>query len=171
MPHLTFKTFHALVFGAALLVCGSLVGPLRAQDGKPAGLEVAFEWRYSCPNGKGCSFSCPGQGGPSSVTGTGGASNVTYPGAGGASNVTNPRLGGASNVTRLVIQLGTFPLGGTQKAFGIFYEFATVQIPRANGFSLTTGISTLACQVQGMNLDYYSGATDTPTASPPAAVR
>jgi hypothetical protein len=169
MPHLTSKTFHALVFGAALLVCGPLVGLLRAQDGKPAGLEVAFEWRYSCPGGKGCSFSCPGQGGPSSVTypGTGGASNVPYPGA--ASNVTNPRLAGASNVTKLAIQLGTIPLSGTQKAFGIFYEFATVQIPRANGFSLTTGISTLACQVQGMNLDYYSGPTDRPTASLPEA--
>jgi hypothetical protein len=78
-------------------------------------------------------------------------------------------LGGASNVTKLAIQLGTIPLSGTQKAFGIFYEFATVQIPRANGFSLTTGISTLACQVQGMNLDYYSGPTDTPTASLPEA--
>ena len=171
MPHQTSDRFHAPVLAAALLVAGPLVGPLRAQDGKPAGFEVALEWRYSCPNGKGCSFSCPGQGGPSGVTypGTGGASNVTYPGAGGASNVTNPRLGGASNVTKLAIQLGTIPLSGTQKAFGIFYEFATVQIPRANGFSLTTGISTLACQVQGMNLDYYSGPTDRPTASLPEA--
>ena len=156
MPHLTCKRFHALVIGAALLVGGPVVASLRAQDGKPTGFEVAVEWRYSCPSGKGCSFSCPGQGGPSSVT---------YPGTGGASNVTYPGAGGASNVTKLAIQLGTIPLSGTQKAFGIFYEFATVQIPRANGFSLTTGISTLACQVQGMNLDYYSGPTEAPTAS------
>ena len=147
MPHLTSNRFHAPVLAAALLVAGPLVGPLRAQDGKPAGFEVALEWRYSCPDGKGCSFSCPGQGGPS---------GVTYPGT-----------GGASNVTKLAIQLGTIPLSGTQRAFGIFYEFATVQIPRANGFSLTTGISTLACQVQGMNLDYYSGPTEAPTASLP----
>ena len=156
MPHLTSNRFHAPVLAAALLVAGPLVGPLRAQDGKPAGFEVALEWRYSCPSGKGCSFTCPGQGGPSSVT---------YPGTGGAPNVTNRRSGGASNVTKLAIQLGTIPLSGTQRAFGIFYEFATVQIPRANGFSLTTGISTLACQVQGMNLDYYSGPTKAPTAS------
>ena len=171
MPHLTSNRFHAPVLAAALLVAGPLVGPLRAQDGKPAGFEVALEWRYSCPSGKGCSFSCPGPGGPSSVTNPGldAPSSVTNPGTGGAPNVANRRSGGASNVTKLAIQLGTIPLSGTQRAFGIFYEFATVQIPRANGFSLTTGISTLACQVQGMNLDYYSGPTDTPTASLPEA--
>jgi hypothetical protein len=50
--------------------------------------------------------------------------------------------------------LGSIPLGGNQKAFGVFYKFTTLQIPRANGFSLTTGISTLSCQVVGMDLDY-----------------
>jgi hypothetical protein len=56
--------------------------------------------------------------------------------------------------------LGTIPLRGTEKAFGIFYEFSTMEIPRANGFSLTTGISTLACQVSGMNLDYSGPPRD-----------
>jgi hypothetical protein len=84
---------------------------------------MAFEWQYSCPNGRGCSFNCPGS-------------------------------GNAANVTKLAIHLGTIPLGGTQKAVGIFYEFSTMEIPRANGFSITTGISTLSCQVQGMNLNY-----------------
>jgi hypothetical protein len=37
-----------------------------------------------------------------------------------------------------------------------------MQIPRGNGFVLATGISTFACQVQGMNLD-YSRPTDTQT--------
>ena len=103
--------------------------------------EVAFEWQYSCNNGKACSFSCPGS-------------------------------GGASNVTKLTLQLGSIPLGGDQKAFGVFYKFSTMQIPRANGFSLTTGISTLSCQVNGMDLDYSgprkSPDDDAPTASIPS---
>ncbi|HXM35046.1 MAG TPA: hypothetical protein VN920_07665 [Pyrinomonadaceae bacterium] len=125
--HRVSKRFHALVLG--LLVSGALVQSVRAQDGKrsekdpPGASEVAFEWQYSCPGGKACSFTCPGS-------------------------------GGASNVTKLTLQLGTIPVSGDQRAFGIFYKFSTVQIPRANGFSLTTGISTLSCQVNGMDLDY-----------------
>ena len=133
------KSFHVLILGAVLLVGGPLVQSLRAQDGKrleggspiPAGSEIAFEWQYSCPSGKGCSFNCPG--------------------SGGAAN---------SNVTKLVIHLGTIPLSGAQRAFGIFYEFSSVEIPRANGFSFTTGISTLSCQVNGMNLDYSGPPKD-----------
>jgi hypothetical protein len=138
---MTSKSFRALVLGAALLVGGPWVASLHAQDGKrlgagqpyPSGLEIAFEWRYSCPNGRGCSFSCP-------------------------------RSGGGSNVTKLNIYLGAIPVGSTEHAAGVFYEFSTMEIPHANGFSITTGISTLSCQVQGMNLD-YSGPTDTPTGS------
>jgi hypothetical protein len=131
------KSFLALVLGVALLVGDPLVGSLRAQDGKrldggppyPGGSEIAFEWYYSCTNGKGCSFNCPGS-------------------------------GSAANVTKLVIHLGTIPLSGPQRAFGIFYEFSTMEIPRANGFSLATGISTLSCQVLGMNLDYSGPPKD-----------
>ena len=65
-----------------------------------------------------------------------------------------PDRGGGNSVTELNIQLGTIPLSGSQRAFGVFYKFSTKEIPRANGFSLTTGISTLSCQVSGMNLDY-----------------
>ena len=144
-----FKSFQSLVLGGILLVSGALVQSLSAQDGKrsdaPLGAsEVAFEWQYSCVNGKACSFSCPGS-------------------------------GGASNVTKLTLQLGSIPLGGDQKAFGIFYKFSTMQIPRANGFSLTTGISTLSCQVNGMDLDYSgprkSPDDDAPTASIPSRER
>jgi hypothetical protein len=125
------KSFHGLVLGGVLLVGGPLVQSLSAQDGKhsegalsfPGPSEVAFEWQYSCANGKGCSFNCPGS-------------------------------GGAANVTKLVIHLETIPLSSSQRAAGIFYEFSTMEIPRANGFSITTGISTLSCQVNGMNLDY-----------------
>ena len=129
--HRVSKSFHALVLGGVLLVSGPLVQSLSAQDGKRSedgapylgASEVAFEWQYSCTNGKGCSFNCPGS-------------------------------GGAANVTKLTMHLGTIPLRGDQRAFGIFYEFSTMEIPRANGFSITTGISTLSCQVNGMNLDY-----------------
>ena len=139
------KGLHATILGAALLLCGLSVASLRAEDGDrstvrppyPSGLEIAFEWQYSCPSGRGCSFSCPGS-------------------------------GGASSVTKLSMYLGSIPLNGTDHAAGVFYEFSTMQIVRANGFALTTGISTLSCQVQGMNLD-YSGARDTPTGSTPAA--
>jgi hypothetical protein len=61
----------------------------------------------------------------------------------------------------------TIPLGA-ENAAGIFYEYSTVEIPRANGFNIITGISKLACQVNGMNLD-YSGSpkmNEPPAASP-----
>jgi hypothetical protein len=69
--------------------------------------------------------------------------------------------------------LGSISLSGAEHAAGIFYEFSTLQIPRANGFAITTGISTLSCQVVGMNLDAsgpkdVSGPKEVPTASAPA---
>jgi hypothetical protein len=131
------KFFHAVVLSALLLVGGPLALSLLAEDedrsaaapAYPSGSDIAFEWQYSCPTGRGCSFNCPGS-------------------------------GGGSNVTKLAIHLGTIPLRGTERAFGIFYEFSTMEIPRANGFSLTTGISTLSCQVSGMNLDYSGPPKD-----------
>jgi hypothetical protein len=169
------KFSHAVVLSALLLVGGPLAVSLFAEDEKrweanplqPGGSEIAFEWQYSCPNGKGCSFTCPGSGGASNVTNlaSGGASNATNLGSGGPSNVVRLASGGASNVTKLAIHLGTIPLRGTEKAFGIFYEFSTMEIPRANGFSLTTGISTLSCQVSGMNLDYSGPPKDRPQAN------
>ena len=131
------KNFHALVMAAALLALWPSVS-LAAQDTKgigagspyPGGFQNAFDWRYSCADGRNCSFSCPG-------------------------------TGGASHVTKLAIHLGTIRLG-SQDVGGVFYEFSTAEIPRANGFNITTGLSTVSCQVNGMNLD-YSGPTDTPT--------
>ena len=129
------KSFHALVLGGVLLVGGPSLEPLRAQERPPYPGASAFDWQYSCTNGKDCSFSCPG-------------------------------TGGASHVTMLSIHLGTFPVGDTEKAGGIFYEFSTMEIPRANGFSITTGISTLSCQVNGMNLDYSGPSKDRPLQTP-----
>lgn len=133
------KSFHALVLAAVLFVGGAPLA-LHAQDQKrtdggppfPGETEIAFEWEYSCPNGRGCSFNCPPQG------------------------------SAVGNVTRLTIHLGTIPLSGPQKAFGIFYEFSTMVVPRGSGFSLTTGISALSCQVVGMNLDYSGPAREQP---------
>jgi hypothetical protein len=75
--------------------------------------------------------------------------------------------GGASSVKKLSIQLMTIPLG-TESVAGIFYEYSTVEVARANGFNITTGISRLACQVNGMNLDYAGApkARELPAAPP-----
>lgn len=136
------KWFYALVLGAALPVSLLASGSsLWAQVGKqmgtrsahPVGFEVAYEWQYSCPDGRGCSFTCPGS-------------------------------GGATNVTKLSMYLGSIPIARTEHSAGVFYEFSTMHVPQGNGFAITTGISTIACQVQGMKLD-YSGPADTPTAS------
>lgn len=144
--HRVSRFFPALILGAILLVGGPLMQSVNAQDVKrsqdaPGASDVTFEWQYSCPSGKACSFNCPGS-------------------------------GGASSVTKLTLQLGSIPIGGDQRAFGVFYKFSTLQVPRANGFSLTTGISTLSCQVNGMELD-YSGPRkalddNAPTASIPS---
>ena len=143
----TNNSVRTLLASLLLLGGGSLLQSVSAQDGRRSvdggpnlgASEVAFEWQYSCPGGKACSFSCPGS-------------------------------GGASNVIKLTLQLGSIPLGGDQRAFGVFYQFSTLQIPRANGFSLTTGISTLSCQVNGMDLDYSGprkALNEAPTANPP----
>src|SRR5215213_11092655 len=143
--HRVFRNFQSLVLGGILLVSGALVQSLGAQESKGSNApylgasEVAFEWQYSCINGKACSFTCPGS-------------------------------GGASNVTKLTLQLGSIPLGGDQRAFGIFYKFSTVQIPRANGFSITTGISTLSCQVNGMDLDYSGPRKSVDSSAPTAGI-
>ena len=128
MPRIS-KSFHALVLGGVLLVGGPLVQSLSAQDGKRSETPHpgASEVAFEWQ------YSCTG---------------------GKACSFSCPGTGGASSVTKLTMHLGTIPLKGDQRAFGIFYEFSTMQIPRANGFSITTGISTLSCQVNGMNLDY-----------------
>jgi len=133
--------FCVLALATVLLVGPPAASPLFAQDSKqmgirsvhPIGLDVAYEWQYSCPDGRGCSFTCPG-------------------------------AGGATNVMKLNMYLGSIPVGKTEHATGVFYEFSTMHVPQGNGFAVTTGLSTLSCQVQGMKLE-FSGPADTPTAS------
>jgi hypothetical protein len=62
--------------------------------------------------------------------------------------------GGANHVTKLTINLGTVPLGGNQSAPAVFYDFSTREIPHSNGFKISTGLNDLACQVNGLTLDY-----------------
>ena len=142
------KSFQMLVLGAVLVQGSSVV--VRAEDGKRPGQTMTFEWRYSCPDGKACSFTCPRSGGATSAE----PANST----GGAN--------GANHVTKLRISLGTIDLGLDKAAPAIFYEFSTPRISQANGFALTTGLSTLSCQVQGMNLE-YSGPPEQQPSTPP----
>jgi hypothetical protein len=128
---MTSKSFHALVLGAVLFVGGPFAESLHAQD------EMRLEPGPPYPGGSDIAFEWQ-----------------YYCTNGKGCSFNCPGSGNAANVTKLAIHLGTIPLGGTQSAVGIFYEFSTMEIPRGSGFSLTTGISTLSCQVLGMNLDY-----------------
>ena len=95
----------------------------------PGASEITFQWDYSCPSGKDCSFTCMG-------------------------------TGGASHVTKLTIYLGTIPVGSNQKTPAVLYDFSTREIPRGNGFSISTGINTLSCQVNGLTQDYSGPPRD-----------
>lgn len=66
--------FIALVLAVATVWAAP--SPLWAQGSKqgnkapiyPKGFESTLEWQYTCPDGKGCSFNCPGSGGANNVT-------------------------------------------------------------------------------------------------------
>ena len=133
---------RALVLGALLF---ATVNSPRAQDtgalptGKPnppypGESEITFQWNYVCPIEKPCTFNCRGAGGG----------------------------GGSDHVTRLDIYLGTLPLNGDQERAGaIFYDFSSREFPHSAGFAISTGINSLSCQINGMNLDYSGPPTDT----------
>ena len=101
------------------------------------------------------------------VDGPEGPPNPPYPGdsqitfeweyscpGGQACSFTCPGSAGGSRVTKLELYLGSIPVGKDQRNAAIFYNFSTTYFPRANGFSISTGIGVLACQVNGMRLDY-----------------
>jgi hypothetical protein len=113
-----------------------------------AGAEIASQLNYSCPSNTACSFICPG-------------------GVGG----------GADHVTKLIIYLGTMSLGNNQNAPALFYDFSTRERPNSSGFSISAGLSTLSCQVNGLKLDYVgrlphrqpeTPAPQEPSPEPPA---
>ena len=76
-----------------------------------------------------------------------------------------PGAGGANNVRQLTIYLGTISIGANQQS-AVFYEFSTPEFSRANGFSISAGLSVLACQVNGMVLDYSGPPQGTPNEPP-----
>jgi hypothetical protein len=88
-----------------------------------SGAEITSQFSYSCPSETACSFICTGGGG-----------------------------GGADHVTKLTIYLGTMPLGNNQNAPALFYEFSTRERPNSSGFSISAGLSSISCQVNGLKL-------------------
>lgn len=61
---------------------------------------------------------------------------------------------GANALINLNVYLGTVPTGMDRPTIALFYDFATRSIPHGNGFSISSGMSILSCQVNGMRLDY-----------------
>jgi hypothetical protein len=105
----------------------------------PAEAEITFQWNYVCPIERPCTFLCRGAGGG----------------------------GGSDHVTRLDIYLGTLPLSGDQpRAAAIFYYFSSREFPHSAGFAISTGINSLSCQINGMNLDYSGPPKTIPSATP-----
>jgi len=107
----------------------------------PDEAQITFQWNYECPRDRPCTFVCRGAGGG----------------------------GGSDHVTRLDIYLGTLPLNGVQQeqAAAIFYDFSSREFPHSAGFAISTGINSLSCQVNGLNLK-YSGAPPKKSKSDPA---
>ena len=84
-----------------------------------------FQWDYSCPAGiNNCSFDCPG-----------------------VNSAMDPS-------SKLRLYLGTISVDGGQNVPAIYYEFSERGVPRASGFSIGSGLSTLSCRILGMTLDY-----------------
>jgi hypothetical protein len=65
-----------------------------------------------------------------------------------------PGVGGASHVLKLTIYMGSVRINGDKASSAYFYEFSTRDVRRGNGFSVNSGLNSLACQVNGMVLDY-----------------
>jgi hypothetical protein len=62
--------------------------------------------------------------------------------------------GEVSHVIKLSLYLGTVLFDSGQNAPAVFYEMNTREYPHASGFSISPGLTTLSCQVNGMTLDY-----------------
>lgn len=75
--------------------------------------------------------------------------------------------GGASHVTKLTIYLGTIPVGSRRDTPSLLYNFSTIEVSNGNGFIVSSGLSTLSCQVNGMTMD-YSGPPKSSTPQKPS---
>src|SRR6516164_4740642 len=124
---LVLRTITTLLFASPFLSVSwsqDNAQPLTPAPPYLSGAEITSQFNYSCPSNTACSFICPG-----------------------------PVGGGADHVTKLTIYLGTMPLGN-QNAPALFYDFSTRERPNSSGFSISTGLSTLSCQVNVLKLDY-----------------
>lgn len=74
--------------------------------------------------------------------------------SGQACSFTCPGAGSASSVIQLTIYLGSIPISTNQSSAAMFFAFTARDIPRGQGFSVSTGLGNLSCQVNGMTLDY-----------------
>jgi hypothetical protein len=126
----SFMTPYRLAFLPTLLIVGNLLNQASAQEPKAA----APETRY--PEETAVTFewdySCPNA----------------------SCSFSCPGHGGASHVTKLTMRLGTLPVGTLQHIPALLYSFSTTETEKGSGFIVAAGLSTLACQVNGMTEDY-----------------
>jgi hypothetical protein len=64
-----------------------------------------------------------------------------------------PGAGAATHVTKLTIHLRRLRIDNEQ-ALALFYDYSTMEFPSGSGFSISAGLGTISCQVNGMTLDY-----------------
>jgi hypothetical protein len=125
---LLLRMFTTLLFASPFLGVSwaqDKAGPPTLVPPYPAGAEITSQFNYSCPSNTACSFVCPGEAGTR-----------------------------ADHVTKLTIYLGTMPLGNNQNTPALFYDFSTRERPNSSGFSISSGLNALSCQVNGLTLDY-----------------
>ena len=60
-----------------------------------------------------------------------------------------------TQVTKVRVYLGAVSIDGSQNTPAVYYEYNSRQFPNGSGFGISSGVSTLYCQMSGMTLDYY----------------
>jgi hypothetical protein len=118
------EAFLVTLLLLSALSSDSSLAQSKAQLPYPVGSDITTQWTYTC------------------ATGT---SRCAF---------SCPGAGTASQVIKLTIFMGRMRIGSDESPLALFYEYSTKDIPRGNGFTINTGLGTLACQVSGMVLDY-----------------
>src|SRR6516165_561376 len=112
-PKLSPKWSRLLIFGSLLFATATtswaqdtgVVTAAKPNPLYPDEAQITFQWNYTCPENRPCTFVCRGAGGG----------------------------GGSDHVTRLDIYLGTLPLNGVdaERAAAIFYDFSSREFPHS----------------------------------------